>query len=151
MPQQPSVLATFKIQLLMVGNMADTSRDNLFLKFHYPLSLDGTREYILMTSKEETRILRFASNPKVRVGLIMRESLEIYFPLNMISHKGGKSPQLNITWKRNRIQMAGQRTSHLMQIQLTQQILVLKVSFQKCFEEFSWDRYFIWSPFFYNP
>ena len=70
------MLATFQSQLLMLGNLADTSRDNLFLKFHYPLSLDGTREYILMTSKEETRILRFASNPKVGVGLIMRESLE---------------------------------------------------------------------------
>ena len=81
----------------MLGNLADTSRDNLFLKFHYLLCLDGTREYILMTSKENTRVLRFALNPKVRVGLIMRESLEGSFPLNMIANKGGKIPQLNIT------------------------------------------------------
>ena len=90
------MLATFQIQLLMLGNLANTSRDNLFLKFHYPLSLDGTRDYILLMSKEKTRVLRFTS-PKVRVGLIMRESLEGYFPLNMIANKGGKIPQLNIT------------------------------------------------------
>ena len=86
------MLATFQIQLLMLGNLADTSRDNIFLKFHYPLSLDGTHKYILLTSKDKRRVLRFASNPKVRVGLIMRESLEGYFPLNMIFNKGGKIP-----------------------------------------------------------
>ena len=82
------MLATFQSQLLMLRNMAITSRNNLFLKFHYPLSLDGTREYILMMRKEKMRVLRFASNPRVRVGLIMREILEGSFPLNMIVHKG---------------------------------------------------------------
>ena len=80
----------------MLGNMADTSRENLFLKFNYLLSLDATCEYSLLTSKEKKRVFRFTS-PKVRVGLIMRESLEGYFPLNMISKKGGKIPHLNIT------------------------------------------------------
>ena len=44
-----------------------------------------------MSSKEKTRILRFASNPKIRVGLIVREILEIPFPLNMIAHKEAKA------------------------------------------------------------
>ena len=70
------MLATFQIQLLMLGNLVDTGRDNLFLKFHHLLSLDGTYEYILLKRKEKMRVLRFTSNPKVRVGLIMRESLE---------------------------------------------------------------------------
>ena len=91
------MLATFQSHLLMPGNLADIGRDNLFLKFHHLLSLDGTCEYILLTSKEKMRVLRFASNPKVRVGLIMREILEGSFPLIMIANKGRKSPQLNIT------------------------------------------------------
>ena len=45
----------------------------------------------------EMWILRFALIPNIRVGLIVRESLEIPFPLNMIAHKGGKIPQLKIT------------------------------------------------------
>ena len=88
----PSMLAGFQSQLLMLGNMADTIRDNLFLKFYHLLSLDGTCEYILLMSKEKTRVLRFTSNQKVRVGLIMRESLEGSFQLNMIANKGGKIP-----------------------------------------------------------
>ena len=81
----------------MLGNMVDTGRDNLFLKFHHLLSLDGTWESTLLMSKENTTGLRFTSNPKVRVGLIMRKKFEGYFPLNMIANKGGKVPQLNIT------------------------------------------------------
>ena len=81
----------------MLGNMVDASRTNLFLKFHHLLSLDGTCEYILLTSKEKTRALRVDSNTKVRVGLIMREILEGYFLLNMIDNKGGKIPHLKIT------------------------------------------------------
>ena len=91
------MLPNFQSQLLMLQNLADTSRDNLFLKFHHLLSWDGTYEYILLTSKEKKRVLRFASNPKVRVGLIMRESWELSFPLKMIANKGGKIPELNIT------------------------------------------------------
>ena len=81
----------------MHGNIDNTSKNNPFLKFHDTLSLDGTRDYTLMMSKEKTRILRFASDPKIRMGFIVGESLEIPFPLNMISYKGGKIPQLNIT------------------------------------------------------
>ena len=91
------MLDAFKIQLLMLGNLADTGRDNLFLKFHHLLSFDGTREPTQLQSKEKMRGLRFTLNPKVRVGLIMRKSLEGSFPLNMIANKEGKSRQLNIT------------------------------------------------------
>ena len=91
------MLDTFQIQMVMLGNMADIGTDNLFLKFHHLLSLDGTCESTLLMRKEKMRGLRFTLNPKVRVGLIMREILEGSFPLNMISNKGGKIHQLNIT------------------------------------------------------
>ena len=93
----PSMLAGFQSQLLMLGNMADTGRDKIFLKFHHLLSFDGTCEPTLLMSKEKMRGLRFTLNPKVRLGLIMRKNLEGYFPLNMIANKGGKSPQPNTT------------------------------------------------------
>ena len=91
------MLATFQSHSLMHGNLVDTSRDNLLFKFHNLLSLDGTCEYILLTSKEKTRVLRFASNPKVRVSFIVRKCLKIPFPLSMIVHKKIKGPQLNIS------------------------------------------------------
>ena len=64
------MLATFQSQLSMFGNLADTSRDNILLNFHHLLSLDGECEYILLMSKEKMMVLRFASNPKVRVDLL---------------------------------------------------------------------------------
>ena len=86
----PYMLDSFQSQLLMLGNMVDTCGDNLFLKFHHLLSLDGTCDPTLLMSKEKMRGLRFTSNPKVRVGLIMRKSLEGSFPLIMIANKGSK-------------------------------------------------------------
>ena len=68
----PSMLTTFQSQLLMLVNLASTGRDNLFLKFHHLLCFDGTCEPTLLMSKEKTRVLRFTSNPKVRVVIIMR-------------------------------------------------------------------------------
>ena len=88
----PSLLDTFQSQLLMLGNMANTGRDNLFLKFHHLLILDRACESLLMMSKERTRELRFTSNPKVRVGLTMRKSLKGSFPLIVIGKKGRKIP-----------------------------------------------------------
>ena len=81
----------------MLGNLADIGRDNFFLNFHHLVSLDEACESMLMMSKEMTRKLRFTSNQKVRVGLIMRNILKGSFPLNMIANKGSKIPQLNIT------------------------------------------------------
>ena len=46
----------------------------------------------MVSSKEKTRILRLTSDPKIRVGFIVRKGLERPFPLNMIAHKRGKIP-----------------------------------------------------------
>ena len=142
------MLTSFQRYLLVYINMVGTGRNKFLLQFHYMPSLDRAWEQTPVSSKKNTRILRFTSNPQIRVAFIMRKCLKIPFPLSMIAHKRSKIPQLNISWKKDMIWMAVQRTSHLMQIQLTQQILVFKITSQKCFQEFRWGCYFIWSPFF---
>ena len=44
-----------------------------------------------MSRKQKTRILRFTLDPNIRVGFIVRKSLERPFPLNMILTKEAKA------------------------------------------------------------
>ena len=93
----PYMLTTFQIQMLLFGNLANTSGDDLFLKFNQLLSLDGRFKPLFLKSKNKVRILRFMSNPNIRFSIIMRNCLEGILPLHMIIDKRSKSPQLDIS------------------------------------------------------
>ena len=97
------MLISFQSQMLMPRNMANTSGDDLLLKFDQLLSLDGRFKSLFLMSKKKVRGFRFMPNPKIRVSLILRNFLEGILPLHMIADKRIKGPQLDISQVRSRV------------------------------------------------
>ena len=88
----PSFLTAFQSQMLMCGNLVNTSGDYLFLKLNQILSLDGIFNPMFLKSKKKARRFRFTPNPKIRVSLILGNCLEGTITLHMIADKRRKMP-----------------------------------------------------------